>query len=128
MSGGHTPGPWGFHAHLGNPEIREIEQEDGHVFKCADYSIAFGDKRIAEVLFYKGTRGFPSVDDYAEFTANSHLIAAAPDLLASLKELAEEVDFEIEQRQHSGNDEDWIDLKAKSDRAHAAIAKAEGRS
>jgi len=58
----------------------------------------------------------------------ANVLASAPDLLSSLKELAEEVDFEIEQRMEGGNDEDWLDLKAKSDRAHAAIAKAEGRS
>jgi len=55
------------------------------------------------------------------------LMASAPDLLTSLKELVEEIDFEIEQRQHSGNDEDWADLQEKSNRAHTAIAKAEGR-
>lgn len=53
-------------------------------------------------------------------------ILAADDLLTSLTELLEEVDFEVEQRQNSGNAEDWAELQAKSDRAHAAVRKARG--
>lgn len=54
--------------------------------------------------------------------------AAAPIMLASLKDLVEEIDFEIEQRKDGGNSEDWAALQEKSNRAHAAIAKAEGRA
>jgi hypothetical protein len=50
---------------------------------------------------------------------------ASRDLLASLKEILFEIDQEIEQRQTSGNDENWADLQQKSDRAHAAVKKAE---
>ncbi len=54
------------------------------------------------------------------------LTAAAPDMLASLVELVEAIDFEIEQRKQGGNAEDWADLQERSNRAHAAIAKAGG--
>lgn len=45
-------------------------------------------------------------------------------MMDALKALLPEVDAEIEQRQSSGNDEYWLGLKALSDAAHAAIAKA----
>lgn len=60
--------------------------------------------------------------------ASSPIERAAPDMLAALKALLPEVDSEIEQRQTSGNDEYWEDLKALSDAGHAAVAKAEGRT
>lgn len=53
--------------------------------------------------------------------------AAAPKLLFVVKDLVAAIDQEIEQRQHGGNDEDWVELKALSDQAHAVISKVEGR-
>jgi len=58
--------------------------------------------------------------------ANAALFVASPDLVTALAALLPEVDAEIEQRQHNGNDEDWQYLKALSDAGHAALAKAEG--
>lgn len=56
------------------------------------------------------------------------LFSAAPEMREALKAILPELDAEIEQRQHSGNDEYWAGLKALSDQGHAAIAKAEGRA
>ncbi|RWM29423.1 hypothetical protein [Mesorhizobium sp.] len=64
----------------------------------------------------------PSPVDWAR------LLTAAPGLLVALKALLPEVDDEIEQRLHGGNAENWQRLKALSDRAHAAVAGAEGHA
>ena len=47
-------------------------------------------------------------------------------LLLIAEKLAPVIDQEIEQRQASGNDEDWSSLQALSDRLHAAIKLAKG--
>lgn len=49
---------------------------------------------------------------------------AADKLLAALENLMPDIESEIDQRQHSGNDEDWIELDRKATNARAAIAKA----
>lgn len=59
--------------------------------------------------------------------AAAYVEQVALEALAALKALLTEVDNEIEQRQTSGLDEYWQDLKALSDAAHAAVASAEGR-
>lgn len=96
----HTPGPWAY-----EPTSGAIYHDDGDV----DPLIASTNLECVAV---------------EQGDADGRLIAAAPDLLASLKELIEEIDFEIELRKDGGNDEDWQELQEKSDRAHAAIAKA----
>jgi hypothetical protein len=58
---------------------------------------------------------------------NADLFAAASDMLAALQAMLPEVDEEIEQRKHGGNDEYWQGLQALSDAGHAAVRKAEGR-
>lgn len=75
----------------------------------------------------KGGGSIPNLSKYSEGPwAVGPFISAARDLLEVIIDLLEIVDAEIEQRQHGGNDEDWLDLKAKSDRGHAVIAKATG--
>jgi hypothetical protein len=49
---------------------------------------------------------------------------AADKLLAALQNLMPHIESEIDQRQHSGNAEDWIDLDRKAADARAAIAEA----
>lgn len=44
----------------------------------------------------------------------------------ALETLLEEIEFEIEQRQDSGNAEDWAELEGKALSARTAIAKARG--
>lgn len=97
----HTPSPW----------FKGKQSDSGwHTIRVTDTGCTHG-RIIAEVLEPE----------------DCPIITAAPDLLAALIELLEEVDFEIEQRKYSGNDEDWRALETKANRARAAIAKAEGR-
>jgi hypothetical protein len=49
---------------------------------------------------------------------------AAHKLLAALQDLMPDIESEIDQRQHSGNDEEWIDLSRKVAAARSAIAEA----
>jgi hypothetical protein len=49
---------------------------------------------------------------------------AAEKLLAALQNLMPDIESEIDQRQHSGNDEEWIALGRKAANARAAIAEA----
>jgi hypothetical protein len=49
---------------------------------------------------------------------------AADKLLAALQDLMPDIESEIDQRQHSGNDEEWIALDRKAANARAAIAEA----
>ena len=45
-------------------------------------------------------------------------------LLAALENLMPDIESEIDQRQHSGIDEEWIELDRKAADARAAIAEA----
>jgi hypothetical protein len=49
---------------------------------------------------------------------------AATKLLAALENLMPDIENEIDQRKHSGNDEDWIELDRKAADARAAITEA----
>jgi hypothetical protein len=49
---------------------------------------------------------------------------AADKLLAALQNLMPDIESEIDQRKHGGNDEDWIELDRKAADARAAIAEA----
>jgi hypothetical protein len=49
---------------------------------------------------------------------------AATKLLVALENLMPDIESEIDQRQHSGNDEEWIELDRKAADARAAIAEA----
>jgi len=89
----HTPGPWITRG------PRRVDQGD-------DYAIVAGGEIIAEAF------GRTSQNNFPPSAANARLIAAAPDLLAALKEVVA-----LSDRKHDA----W-------DAARAAIAKAEGRS
>jgi hypothetical protein len=54
------------------------------------------------------------------------LIAAGAKLTTILGRILYEIDSEIEQRQHGGNNEDWAHLKILSDEAHALVREACG--
>lgn len=49
------------------------------------------------------------------------MTAAVSELLSCLRACLVQIDQEIEQRQCGGNDEDWAQLSALSDRSHAAV-------
>ena len=100
----HTPGPWEWHSHApwsvwcGNIQIaacRVMEEREGHE----------GHVHVAPY--------FETNDDRTE--ANAHLIAAAPSLLAALKEVM------VDYRQCGMQDRQVMTV------VKAAIAKAESR-
>jgi hypothetical protein len=55
---------------------------------------------------------------------DGRMLRASHKLLAALNTLLPEIDAEIEQRRHGGNDEDWKELKRLSDEAHSAAREA----
>lgn len=99
----HTPGPWVVGGASGNEgEAREIVAAS----RTIAWSASTWDEDEGDVVTEE--------DD-----ANAHLIAAAPDLLAALKEL---VDYD------EGSNEPGEFGYEILQRCKAAIAKAEGRS
>ena len=57
-------------------------------------------------------------------TASDAREYASDKLLDALKDLLPVIEDEIDQRKHSGDDEDWIELDRKAAGARAAIAEA----
>ena len=98
-SGVHTPGPWTYR--------RAKYPVDGSY----DYAIA---AKVGGQEFCIIAEAFGRVADavWPDAEANARLIAAAPDLLAALKDVVAVADRKTDE----------------FDRARAAIAKAEGRS
>lgn len=94
----HTPGPW--ETHFGFDETG---------YPC---------------FFIHGMSG-DAKRDHAVLANDAHLIAAAPDLLAALKEALSELatEYPIASR-IAGN---WPEMVPVFERINAAIAKAEGR-
>ena len=77
--GGHTPGPW--YAEIRNGSASILRRPPSDLYENGG-GVA-GEKSIATVSrgwYHEGSAGFP-------FEANARLIAAAPDLLASLIEM-----------------------------------------
>jgi len=105
VSAGHTPGPWRFELAIG-----PHGQKCYHTIKCNEYD------------YVASTWGKPH-------EANARLIAAAPELLAALKELLES----YERQMHSEYDFPGSPWSAERDNdtealnAMKAIAKAEGK-
>lgn len=96
----HTPGPWTLTA----PEDR------------AGWTIESTDCKIAHLYLYGASTGGPRTK--GEPSANARLIAAAPELLAALRECRAIVCLQ------NGNLHD--DINEIIERATAAIRKAEG--
>lgn len=105
----HTPGPW-------------LIADDGlFVYALHHYGWSKGapcmvnrfSARVDALTHQGGT--------VEEAKANAHLIAASPDLLAALKELLEDPDYQIA----IGGNPHAVD--AMLSRARAALAKAEGK-
>jgi hypothetical protein len=76
-------------------------------------------------------RGVDCIGDFQTRALAEEMLArinppAQEKLLSSLQALLVVVDAEIEQRQHSGNDEDWASLKALSDGVHAVVREGNG--
>lgn len=102
----HTPGPWALD--------HGDDVERGHVgISSKSHSL------LAQVVWK-----FEDDDRSPRCEANAHLIAAAPDLLAALKNLLARFESEI-QSEYSGTSQ-LAERLAEADPARAAIAKAEG--
>jgi hypothetical protein len=99
----HTPGPWVLRPNPGDGIVSEHGGSDGYPHTIG----TVGGYLIANVC-----------QQAAETEANARLIAAAPDLLAALKTIAESWE-------RGFNLDEWRDAM---DDAHSAIAKAEGRT
>lgn len=97
MSTKHTPGPWTMHPRFDDgAEVRALAP----VAWCG-------------VASTHGASGNQSIDA-AEARANARLIAAAPDLLAALEDIAR------------GDYSDPLCMRTPEQRAREAIAKAKG--
>lgn len=109
MSTQHTPGPWEIVSDHKSPRI----ESDHGEFVCVASVDAAG---------FVGLR-FPNGGAYGP---DAHLIAAAPDMYAALKAVTDVLIEFREGGEYSGSTsiEDWPELQA----AHAALAKAEGKS
>jgi len=99
---GHTPGPWRV----------EDETELGGFAVYAEYNGQFG--RKTAIICSRNRWEHQA----AASLANARLIAAAPDLLSALRDLAVVV---------SGYPMSGMDAEARLQAAYAAIARAEGR-
>ena len=100
----HTPGPW---------TLTTVPTQVGHCHKIGPFPSRNERRPETHACVYVDGLGLRP-EDAPELLANARLIAAAPDLLALLKEL---VDIEGPQPGHV----EWFG------RVQAAIAKAEGR-
>lgn len=115
--GSHTPGPW---------ECEVTDMEGARVYDVADQAmIAVLDKRASEMAIFVSSE---------HTKANARLIAAAPDLYATLNDVLDSFDRQTMEEMlrkdndaHDG-DEFCVNLTAKQLRAiNQAILKAEGK-
>ena len=122
MSAKHTPGPWRI--------VDATVEEDGSIFPRH----IVGGSRELVVMYANESRNedgtlvsdemAEAVGDVRSKTANLHLIAAAPELLAALRDLTPIL--EAAESNASGNPE-WLWVSKRINAARAAIAKAEAR-
>jgi hypothetical protein len=112
----HTPGPW----------ITETTDNglDGRI-EVVDSAT---EGTVIATLRCRSVRMGIKVDDRSEeFAANARLIAAAPELLATLKRITEKV-ARANAIQHSGGEilpEDWSELYDLESEAKGIISKAQ---
>ena len=100
MRNTHTPGPWTL-----DPISLEVRADS---------------RRIAAVAI-PGRFGTSTLFDVPTADANAALIAAAPDLLAAVRDLLREVEHD------ASHEPGPVHPKSLIGRARAAIARAEGR-
>ena len=112
MTTKHTPGPWDF----------EFGEMGGYDCMTDAFKVTAGQRLIAELDlsgYGQSTRQREGTGDKAEAEANARLIAAAPDLLEELKNIANANPKEWEPEVR-----DQFQAWAQN-RARAAIQKAE---
>lgn len=114
----HTPGPWTFCATCGveRDDARAVPFTVRAALGCTPYGL-MGDYR-GDIVAAVEQNGADPLAGMAE--ANARLIAAAPELLAALKALTQDMRFSL----HIGGNPNAINALVKQ--VDAAIAKAEG--
>lgn len=109
----HTPGPWVVSRESNEWNSPTAPRREIDALKACEFGGEPTRYRLACVQYPPTQAGTMGAQ---EREANARLIAAAPDLLAALKDIIE------------GVDECWMfDNPGSVDRAQAAIDKAEGR-
>jgi hypothetical protein len=90
MNALHTPGPWTDQHPYSTPDWASVPAGESHgAFDYASLAIGQGNKIIGVVQAQTNAAGFPQVESLDEMRANARLIAAAPDLLIALSDLAD---------------------------------------
>ena len=101
------------------PEAAAHIAAEKHFDDCDNWSDCEG-VNIAVLVDYA-----PHEGTVVDFEAGRFLTAGTR-LIQMLNRLLCEIDSEIEQRQHGGNGEDFVELKALSDEAHEMMQEAKG--
>ena len=112
------------------PQAKAAHTPGNWVASCGqDFAVVLApDSRIQPVAVCHNIYG--SVEETIdEDKANARLIAAAPDLLAALRELADSTEAYTDAQDEGGHPEAHVDRMILARRsARAAIARAEGRT
>lgn len=115
----HTPGPWVV-ANLDDAnEMFEMESDFPlGIYPASDLN---NEDECANAMVFVN-------NNWGEFRANAHLIAAAPDMLEALPDLIECAEMLAAQCRVSGDHAHAAMYQARADLGKSAIAKAEGRA
>ena len=118
----HTQGPW----------VVKFQESKRHTSHYTDkywhdqWVIKGPDKKHSPVATVR-VAGYGMGPSMAVREANARLIAAAPDLLAALEAVIEDLEGGIEQADEEGASQDWLEgANNRLDAARAAITKAKG--
>ena len=116
----HTQGPW---------KVKLKPRKWNPTMCCPEsevWAIKGPDKKHSPVAMVR-VEGLGLGPSKAVRKANANLIAAAPDLLAALEAVIEDLEGGIAQADEEGASQDWLeDANNRLDAAKAAIAKATG--
>lgn len=119
----HTSGPWCIHRGYKNAQTLALTDDNGESWEFTHTYIGQGEKIIAEVQHQSKDSGWPHVHDVDEMWANARLIAAAPELLAVAKWVAECLPEIIRTHCPLGVP---LSVSLAHDMARDAVKKAEG--
>lgn len=108
------------------PEAAAHIAADRHFDDCDDWSDCEGVTLSALVDLDSAIEESEAQDGVLVDFEERRLLNTARRLLTAFSAILPEIDAEIEQRQHGGNDEDWAALQRLSDEAHAAVREANG--
>lgn len=118
----HTQGPWKVKFRESKPHTTHYTDKYWH-----DQWLIKGPNNKHSPVAVVKVEGFGSGPSKAVRKANATLIAAAPDLLAALEAVIEDLGGGIEQADEEGVSQDWLEgANNRLDAAKAAIAKAKG--